>query len=61
LVDAPAGANADAICAAIAAGRVEVVARPHSWRMVGRLLTDIIFTNLLPGDGAVRTPSTDPA
>ena len=61
LVDAPTDADADAICAAIAAGRVEVVARPHSWRMVGRLLSDIIFTNLLPGDWAVRTPSTDPA
>jgi predicted metal-dependent phosphoesterase TrpH len=60
LVDAPADADADAICAAIAAGRVEVVARPHSWRTVGRLLSDIIFTNMLPWDWAVRTPSTDP-
>src|SRR6185503_8098961 len=35
LVDAPAGADADAICAAIAAGKVAVVAQPHSWRTVG--------------------------
>ena len=60
LVDAPAGADADAICAAIAAGRVEVVARPHAWRTVGRLLSEILLSSVLPADWTVRTPSTDP-
>ncbi len=59
LVDAEP--NPDAICAAIAAGRVEVVARPHSWRTVGRLLSEIFLGNVLPAPSVVQTPSTDPA
>lgn len=61
MVDADARAGADAICAAIAAGRVEVVARPHSWRTVGRLLSEILLASILRTDWPVRTPSTDPA
>ena len=61
LVDAPAGAGADAICAAVAAGRVEVVAHPHSWSTVGRLMSEIVLGNVLPIDWTVRTPSTDVA
>ena len=61
LVDAPADAGADAICAAIAAGRVDVVARPQSWRTVGRLLSEILLASMLPAVWTVRTPSTDPA
>ena len=58
LVDAEP--NPDAICAAIAAGRVEVVARPHTWRTLARLLPEIFLANVLPADWGVRTPSTDP-
>ncbi len=61
LVDAPVGADADAICAAIAAGRVDVVAHPHSWRTVGRLLSDLLLASVLPMDRVERTPSTDAA
>jgi len=61
LVDAPAGAGADAICAAIAAGRVDVVAHPRSWSTVGRLLSEIVLGNVLPVEWTVRTPSTDAA
>jgi predicted metal-dependent phosphoesterase TrpH len=59
LVDAEP--SPDAICAAIAAGRVEVVARPHSWGTVCRLLSEIVLGHFLPGEWGVRTPSTDAA
>ncbi len=59
LVDAEP--HPDAICAAIAAGRVDVVARPHSWRTVGRLLPDILLSSVLPLDWMVHAPSVDPA
>lgn len=59
LVDAEP--HPDAICAAIVAGRVDVVARPHSWRTVGRILSELFLSSVLPGDGTVRAPSTDPA
>ena len=58
LVDA--APEPDAICAAIAAGRVDVVARPHSWPTVGRLLSEIILGNALPADWGVRSPTADP-
>jgi hypothetical protein len=61
LVDAAADADANAICAAIAAGRVEVVARPHAWRTVGQLLSTILLSSVLHKDWTVRTPSADPA
>ena len=44
LVDA--APDADAICAAIAAGRVEVVARPHSPFTAGRLMADLALDSL---------------
>jgi predicted metal-dependent phosphoesterase TrpH len=47
LVDAPR--DADAICAAIAAGRVEVESRALSWMEVARVLA-----MMLPGNGAPR-------
>ncbi len=47
LVDAEP--TADAICAAIAAGRVTVEASPLSWPTVGRLLTDLVVSSVLPG------------
>ena len=54
LVDAPP--DADAICAAIAAGRVEVVARPHSPFAAARLMADLIFDSRLPRQlGAAET------
>jgi predicted metal-dependent phosphoesterase TrpH len=46
LVDA--ARNPDAICAAIAAGRVEVVARPHSPLTAGRLMADLLADSVLP-------------
>ena len=61
LVDAPVDADADAICAAIAAGKVDLVAHPHSWRTVGRLLSEIVLASVLPTDWTVRTPSADAA
>jgi len=47
LVDAER--TADAICGAIAAGRVTVEATPLSWPTVGRVLTDLFASSLLPG------------
>lgn len=46
LVDAPP--YPDAICAAIAAGRVKVEATPHSWPTVARLMSDIVLSSVLP-------------
>ncbi|HZR22970.1 MAG TPA: PHP-associated domain-containing protein [Vicinamibacterales bacterium] len=41
LVDAPA--DADAICAAIAAGRVQYVATPLSWRDAAAIMADLLW------------------
>jgi predicted metal-dependent phosphoesterase TrpH len=46
LVDAPP--YPDAICAAIAAGRVTVEATPLSWPTVGRVMGDLIVSSVLP-------------
>jgi predicted metal-dependent phosphoesterase TrpH len=50
LVDAES--NADAICDAIAAGRVQVVATPHTFFRAASLMTKLVASTLLP-----RTPS----
>src|SRR5580765_257867 len=55
--------NADAICAAIAAGRVQVVARPLSMLTATRLMADLVASTLLPRPDAraprtIRTPRT---
>jgi len=46
LVDAEP--NPDAICAAIAAGRVQVVARPHTFLNAAWLMTKLVASTLLP-------------
>ena len=46
LVDA--APDADAICAAVIAGRVEVVARPLSPFAAGRIMTDLMIDTVLP-------------
>jgi predicted metal-dependent phosphoesterase TrpH len=46
LVDAEP--NADAICEAIAAGRVQVVARPHTFVNAGWLMAKLVASSLLP-------------
>ena len=51
----------DAICAAIAAGRVQVEARPHSWGTVGRLLADLVVSSVRPHSAPHGAPSADPA
>lgn len=51
----------DAICTAIAAGRVRVMARPHGWRTATRLMSDLLLSSVLPAPGPVRAPSADPA
>jgi predicted metal-dependent phosphoesterase TrpH len=58
LVDA--APNADAICDAIAAGRVQIVATPHSFLNAGWLMTKLVASMLLPRKAATRRPSTDP-
>ena len=47
LVDAPA--EVDAICDAVAAGRVRVESRPLAWTEVARILTAMTFGGALPG------------
>ena len=47
LVDAPP--DADAICAAVAAGRVRVESRPLAWRDVARLLSSMMLGDLWNG------------
>jgi predicted metal-dependent phosphoesterase TrpH len=39
--------NADAICAAILAGKVDVVARPLSWGEAGGLMIDLVANSML--------------
>src|SRR5207247_584332 len=61
LVDAEP--DADAICAAIAAGRVQVVAKPLSIFTAARLMAALVASTLLPrrdveNDRTIRTPRT---
>jgi predicted metal-dependent phosphoesterase TrpH len=51
----------DAICAAIAAGRVVVEARPHSWLDAGRIIGALACATLWPDRWPTRTTSPDPA
>jgi predicted metal-dependent phosphoesterase TrpH len=46
LVDAPA--DADAICEAVAAGRVRVESRPLAWSEVARILTSMTLARRMP-------------
>lgn len=55
LVDAPP--YPDAICAAIAAGRVTVEATPLSWPTVARVMGDLVLTSVLPAPAPARAPS----
>src|SRR5262245_14428841 len=49
----------DAICEAIAAGRVSVVATPHSTFTAARLMADLVASTLLPRTPRrIRTPRT---
>ena len=62
LVDAEP--NADAICNAIAAGRVQVVARPHTFINAGWLMTKLVASTFLPRpttNPESRIPNPDPA
>jgi hypothetical protein len=54
LVDAPP--DADAICAAIKSGRVEVHARPHSWFTVAHIIGDLALSSVLPAPEAKIAP-----
>ena len=56
LVDAEP--NADAICAAIAAGRVQVVATPHTFFNAAWLMTKLVASTFLPGTSRTRTSRT---
>ena len=58
LVDAEP--NAQAICDAIAAGRVQVVARPHTFFKAASLMADLVVSTVLPlmPTGAPRTTRT---
>jgi predicted metal-dependent phosphoesterase TrpH len=60
LVDADP--NPAAICEAIAAGRVRVVATPHSTFTAARLMADLVASTFLPRtirtSGTIRTPRT---
>lgn len=61
LVDA--APNPDAICAAIAAGRVRVESRPLSWAEVARILPDMWMANYDPRRSAaarLKRPRPDP-
>jgi predicted metal-dependent phosphoesterase TrpH len=53
LVDA--APDPDAICEAIAAGRVRVESRPLSWIEVGKILPDMFITNALPRTGGLAS------
>jgi predicted metal-dependent phosphoesterase TrpH len=59
LVDAER--DPDAICGAIAAGRVEVCATPHSWSTVARVMGGLLLRGLLPRDWHAPVPSADAA
>src|SRR5206468_9449356 len=58
LVDAEP--DADAICGAIAAGRVEIVATPHTFLNAAWLMTKLVASMFLPhrSTSTARTPRT---
>ena len=56
LVDAPA--DADAICDAVAAGRVRVESRPLAWTEVARILTAMTFGGSVPERLKLAAPGT---
>jgi predicted metal-dependent phosphoesterase TrpH len=58
LVDAER--DADSICAAVLAGRVQVEARPHSWLSAATLATELIGSSFLPRRLWQSAPSRDP-
>lgn len=51
----------EAICAAIAAGRVTFEARPHSWAQAGRIIAELTLGRTWGDWTSSRTPSPDPA
>jgi predicted metal-dependent phosphoesterase TrpH len=55
LVDAPA--DADAICEAVAAGRVRIESRPLTWMEVARFLTAMTFAGSAPTHFKVASPA----
>ena len=57
LVDA--APDADAICAAVAAGRVRVEATPISWRDAASIMTDLLAWRLTAGPRAATKPASD--
>jgi predicted metal-dependent phosphoesterase TrpH len=57
LVDAPRDANA--ICAAIACGRVEVVSRPLSWSDAASIMSDLSGWRSHAGPQVRTTPASD--
>lgn len=54
LVDA--APDADAICAAVKAGRVEVHAQPHAWLTVVRVMGEMLAASLLPAAPRAQSP-----
>jgi hypothetical protein len=60
LVDAADDANADAICAAILAGKVDVVARAQSFAAVTGLMAELVTCDLLHGRFWGQRVSTAP-
>jgi hypothetical protein len=50
LVDADR--DPESICAAIAAGKVTIHTRPHSWATACRLMTDLFAADLMPKNWA---------
>jgi predicted metal-dependent phosphoesterase TrpH len=56
LVDAPRDANA--ICDAVAAGKVEVCARPHSWLTAARIMTSLLAPAPVSGNSQLPTAKT---
>jgi predicted metal-dependent phosphoesterase TrpH len=49
--------NPDAICAAVAAGRVQVESRPLSWPQAVRIMSSLFLANVVVGD-SVETSAT---
>jgi predicted metal-dependent phosphoesterase TrpH len=56
LVDA--APNADAICDAVAAGRVQIVAAPHTFLNAAWLMTKLVASTFLPRTSRTRTTRT---
>jgi predicted metal-dependent phosphoesterase TrpH len=59
LVEAPPGADASAICAAVAAGRVEVVKQPLAWAEAAGIMSELLGWPLRPGRRTPATPASD--